>query len=113
MADCGLVAAGCTLVGALEYDPAIAAIYRRNHGDHVRVGDVRAQDWTTWPDCDYLHASPPCPNYSVAKSDRGETADDIAVADAVCGAITTLRPRLFTLENKAITNSRALPEAKT
>lgn len=99
VADYGIRAAGYHIVGAVEYTPAIADIYRRNHGDHVRVGDVRQMDWTMFPACDYLHASPPCPSFSSVNANRGETPDDIAVADAVCSAIATLQPRLFTLEN--------------
>lgn len=40
----GLVEAGLRglvePIGAVEYDPAIADMYRANHGDHVRVAKV-------------------------------------------------------------------------
>ena len=43
-ADIGAHLAGYTPVAANEYDPAIAAVYADNLGDHVRVGDILAQD---------------------------------------------------------------------
>lgn len=99
LADIGLKQAGYTPLWAVEYDAAIADVYARNHGPHVIVGDVRAVEFGALPAPDFLWASPPCPNFSVAKTGRGETEGDLEIADAVARALTTLRPRLFVLEN--------------
>jgi DNA (cytosine-5)-methyltransferase 1 len=99
LADVGLKRAGLTPLWAVEYDPAIASVYAANHGAHVIVGDVRGVDFATLERPDLLWASPPCPNFSVAKTGRGETALDLEIADAVVRAIETLRPTAFVLEN--------------
>lgn len=97
--DIGAMQAGFKVICANEYDPKIVAVYAQNIGNHIRVGDILDQDPHTWPDVDHLHASPPCPNFSIAKVGREETAHDIALSDKVAEFIRTLRPRWFTLEN--------------
>lgn len=98
LADSGLKAAGYTIVRAVEYDAAIAGVYAANHGDHIITADVRDLAFDGWR-ADHLHASPPCPNFSVAKSGGEETPEDTAMAEAVCRALRAIRPRTFTLEN--------------
>lgn len=50
-----------------------------------------------------------CPNFSVAKTGRGETDTDLDLARAVARAIDAQRPRLVTLENvRAYQDSRSL-----
>ena len=98
-ADIGAMAAGYTPVAAIEYDPAIAGVYAANIGDHVRVGDILTQDLRDYPACDLLHASPPCPNFSVAKAGAMESAHDIALAGKVAEFIRVLAPRSVTIEN--------------
>lgn len=97
------VGVGARMVGldhlwGIEYDDAIAQVARAN-GFHTITADVTAVDFAPLPAPDILHASPPCPNFSVAKTNRGETEQDRAIAGAVCAAIETLLPRVFTLEN--------------
>jgi DNA (cytosine-5)-methyltransferase 1 len=48
---------------------------------------------------DVLHASPPCPSFSQAKVGAVETAHDIQLARQTAHFVTTLLPRVFTLEN--------------
>jgi site-specific DNA-cytosine methylase len=89
-------------VAAVEHDPNIASVYEQNHGKHVRVGDVRDVDLADAGPVDYLHASPVCKNFSIAKnidSESGEQPIDLATAEATGRAIRTLQPRMFTLEN--------------
>jgi DNA (cytosine-5)-methyltransferase 1 len=99
LADVGLKRAGLTPLWAVEYDADIASVYAANHGDHIIVSDVRHVDFATLPAPWLLWASPPCPNFSVAKTGRGETETDLEIADAVVRAIETLRPEAFILEN--------------
>jgi len=98
-ADLGAIAAGYTPRWAVEYDAAIAGVYRANLGDHVLVADVCAVDYAALPRVDWLHASPVCTRYSVANAQRGESDLDIETAQATARAIETLAPRHVTIEN--------------
>ena len=93
------MAAGLDTAWAIEYDPKIADVARKNLGDHVITANIIDVDPATLSGVDVLHASPPCPNFSVAKQGGTETAADIALANKVAEYIDVLRPRIFTLEN--------------
>jgi DNA (cytosine-5)-methyltransferase 1 len=86
-------------VHAVEYDPAIAAVYRANHGDHVQVASVCDVDYAAWGALDYLHASPVCKEFSQAKTGGTEGENDIQTALAVVRCLEETQPRVFTLEN--------------
>lgn len=86
-------------VHAVEYDPAIAAVYRQNHGDHVQVAKVEDVDYSLWGQLDYLHASPVCKNASQAKTGGEESDGDLSSAMAVVRCLEATQPRVFTLEN--------------
>jgi DNA (cytosine-5)-methyltransferase 1 len=86
-------------VFAVEFDPKIAAVYEAAHGPHVEVEDVRTVTLPRAGSVDYLHASPVCKSFSVAKREVGERDLDIETARATARAIRRLRPRVFTLEN--------------
>jgi len=97
--EIGAMAAGIQPIWGVEYDAAIAAVYAANIGNHVQVGDILDTNPTDFKRPDVLHASPPCPNFSVAKANGTETPRDIAMAEKVCTFIDVLRPDIFTLEN--------------
>lgn len=100
LVDTGMMQAGHTPIWAVEFDAAIADVYRRNVGDHVIVADVADVDYSQLPGVDWLHASPSCKHASRAnRSGYGETEDDIRCAAAVVRALTAQHPRGFTLEN--------------
>lgn len=97
----GLQQAGYQVVGAVEYDTAIAACYAANVGP-VEVHDLSvapARYFARWAGVDLLQASPPCPNFSRAKTGGYETVLDVRLAGAVCRAVRVIRPRTFLLEN--------------
>lgn len=96
--DIGAIQAGYTSIWGIEYDDKIAAVARSNNLP-VITADVIEVDFSNYERPNHLHASPPCPNFSVAKKGAKETERDIAMAKSVCRAITTLRPDTFTLEN--------------
>jgi DNA (cytosine-5)-methyltransferase 1 len=98
-ADIGAIAAGFAPLWAVEYDAAIAGVYRANLGDHIIVDDVCNVDYATLPRVDWLHASPVCTRYSVANSQRGESDLDIVTAQATARAIESAQPRYVTIEN--------------
>ena len=87
------------LVGAVEYDAKIAAVYRQNHGDHIRVASVCDVDYREYGYVDYIHASPACKEYSQAKTNGAERGIDIETAQATARAIETLTPSYVTIEN--------------
>jgi DNA (cytosine-5)-methyltransferase 1 len=92
--------AGLEVVGTVEMDPAIAAIHKANfpYAD-CRVANVLDIDPSTLPDFDFFWSSNPCPNFSTAKQNGGETELDIALAQSVANVIQHKRPRYFALEN--------------
>jgi DNA (cytosine-5)-methyltransferase 1 len=97
--DIGAKAAGLTIVWAIENDASIAESYRTNLGDHVFVDDILAIDPASMAPVEVLHASPPCPNFSVANANGSETDLDIALADKIGEFIKVLLPNYVTLEN--------------
>lgn len=97
--DIGAVEAGAEPVFAVEYDPAIAGVYRANFGDHVTVASVLDLVISQQSHVDLFHVSPPCPNFSPAKANAKEAANDIAMANKIAEYITFHKPLFFTLEN--------------
>lgn len=96
--DLGAHAAGFTSAWGIEYDADIAAVAQAN-GLPVTVADILECDPFDFEPVDVLHASPPCPNFSVAKAGAEETEHDIAMGRKVAEFVDVLRPSLFTLEN--------------
>src|SRR3569833_2663558 len=80
----GAQMAGFRPIWAVEYVRAIAEVYEMNLGYHVRVAKVQDVDPHKLEPVDLRCASPVCMNFSAAKSDGIEDADDIASAEAVC-----------------------------
>lgn len=99
LADVGAKAAVFELVAANEMDSKIAEVYRVNHGDHIRVGNILDEDPQDYPDTDLLHASPVCTNASNANPSGEESELDIATAEKTAEFIKAMKPRWFTLEN--------------
>ena len=95
---------------AVEYDAKIAAVYRANNGDNIYVDDVRNVDIDPHKGkVEYFHASPVCKSYSNANNDQGEKPLDIETARATAEAISTLQPKVITVENVArYKNSEAI-----
>lgn len=99
LVEAGAVAAGYEPVGAVEFDPAIAAVYAANHGDHVRVSPVEDVDYRPWAGVYAVWASPSCKNASVANANAGEAPEDYAAAAAIVRCLRETRPQVFVLEN--------------
>jgi DNA (cytosine-5)-methyltransferase 1 len=53
---------------AVELDAGLAAIYRRNYGDHIRVCDIA--EVTSFPAADVVIGGPPCQGFSRLGRDR-------------------------------------------
>lgn len=101
LADIGAMQAGYELLWGVEYDPAIAAVANANlpHHDHVYVASVVGFDWDAVECPDHLHMSPPCQDFSVAKTSGKVSNDNDTLADACIEALRTLQPSTVTIEN--------------
>ena len=94
----GARAAGLKHLWGIEINDAVARV-ARNNSFNVKTADILEVRAGDYPVPTVLHASPPCPNFSVAKRGRQESDGDLALAEATARFIRVLRPRFFTLEN--------------
>ena len=94
----GMAAAGLTPIWSIEIDPDIAAAAQKNLDHKIIVEDILNVDPSTVERVQWLHASPPCPSFSVA-SQSEETETDMALADKISQFISVHQPSVFTLEN--------------
>jgi DNA (cytosine-5)-methyltransferase 1 len=99
LADIGAKQAGYSLLWGVELDPTIAAVAQQNLGHPVYPASVVEMDWATLERPDHLHMSPPCQDFSVAKSTGKISNDNDALAQACTDAIKALEPSTVTLEN--------------
>jgi len=97
-ADIGLSGSGLDVKWGLEHDEEIAKVARDN-GLNIHTADVTEVNPSWYERVDVLHASPPCPNFSVAKTGGEETDEDVSLAEATVRFIRGIDPQLFTLEN--------------
>ncbi len=88
-----------TPIWAIEYDPEIADLYRRNISPNIIVENIFDIDPRSLDSPNLLLISPPCPSFSAAKVGRIETDNDRALADKICEFITTLYPEEILIEN--------------
>jgi DNA (cytosine-5)-methyltransferase 1 len=104
LADVGLRAAGLDHAWGVELDPARVAVARAN-GLDVMCADVLAVDAASLERVDWLHASPPCTEYSQANRAAGTretgrgTDMDLRLALAVGDVARELRPAWVSVEN--------------
>ena len=103
-ATLGAIAAGLNPIWGIEKDKKIATVAYLNCGKHaVYVKDIRDLPdvfWENQQHPDWLHASPPCVNASLANNGT-ETQEDMELAEAICRAVSILKPKYFSLENVA------------
>jgi DNA (cytosine-5)-methyltransferase 1 len=97
-ADLGAIAAGMEPVWGVEYNKKIWEVASRNL-PNLHCLDVLQTLPCRFPAPDWLHASPPCTNFSPAKSNRAEAALDLAYSAQITEFICALKPDFFSLEN--------------
>jgi DNA (cytosine-5)-methyltransferase 1 len=97
-ADQGAKQAGLQHLWGVEKEDKWAAIARLNNFN-VITADLLRFNWDGCDRPDFLSASPPCQNASVANPNAGETELDIQLSMVVAGAIHRFKPDVFTLEN--------------
>lgn len=101
LADIGAMQAGYELAWGIELDEAISAIANQNlnHRDKVYTASVIGFDWASVERVDHLHMSPPCQDFSAAKTTGKKANPNGEIADACIEAIKALMPGSVTLEN--------------
>jgi DNA (cytosine-5)-methyltransferase 1 len=105
--DSGMVAAGYRSIGGIEYHAPAADIYDLNHATPVTRANIL--DIDRIPTVDLLWISPPCPAFSIANPNRGETPKDIALARHIIKLAIESRPRSIAIENvRGYINSQSL-----
>jgi DNA (cytosine-5)-methyltransferase 1 len=72
----GAKSIGLKPVFGFEFHQKYADIYKKGHGDHITIGDVRTADKSNLATVDVLFSSPPCQNYSVAKHNKDDEKAD-------------------------------------
>jgi len=83
----------------VEIDPAIAEIAQSNLNHDIRVQSVLDCNPYHFEKPDVLWVSPPCTNFSVAKTDGKETELDRQLAIKIVDFLKVLKPQTFILEN--------------
>lgn len=83
----------------IDIDQTCFDIRRINGFNGVVMNDVANVFAYTLDKPDILHASPPCPNFSVANKDATETLRDQMNGVTVADFLISLKPKYFTLEN--------------
>lgn len=97
--DIGAKEAGIEPTWGIELDAKIAEVAQANLEHRVYVRNILDCDPFDFDAVDILHASPPCPNFSIANANGDETELDIALGRKVAEFIRALCPPVFTLEN--------------
>ncbi len=70
--DLGLIQAGHTIIWANDSDPDAVATYRKNIGQHTRLGPIEEVDSSEIPDCEVVVGGFPCQGFSQANLLRFE-----------------------------------------
>lgn len=98
-ADIGAMQAGLKPIWGIEYIPEIANVCHENLGHEVICQSILDVDPATLKSPYWLHMSPPCPNFSVAKADAVETENDLALAYKMVEFVHVMQPAVISVEN--------------
>jgi len=99
LADIGAMQADLEPIWGVEIDPAIAEVAQSNLHHDIRVQSVLDCNPYHFEKPDVLWVSPPCTNFSVAKTDGKETELDRQLATKIVDFLKVLKPQTFILEN--------------
>lgn len=100
LVEVGAKEKGYEVISAIEYDPELAEVYRVNHGDHVRVEDIRKSNPKKFERPDVFWASPSCKGFSEADARRGNKHHpDNALGLEIPKFIKYLKPDWVFIEN--------------
>lgn len=102
LADIGALNAGFDLCWGVEIDPEIASVatYNLKHSRKVFSSSIVGFNWSNVERPDHLHLSPPCQDFSAAKTKAFPIRNDNdTLADNCIAALKVLQPKTITLEN--------------
>ena len=98
--EAGAVGAGLMPIWAIESDKEIATVFRQNHQCRLIEKDVRDVNPDGLDSPNVLWCSPPCQNWSIARSNRKlKQKEDAEIAMSIIPFLTMLKPEFFILEN--------------
>lgn len=98
-ADIGSISAEFQPIWAIENDPDIAGVYATNIGHQPIVRSVADVNPNSLERPDVLWASPPCQEWSVARSKSLPKRVDADIGYSIIPFLKTLQPKIFILEN--------------
>lgn len=98
-ADIGAAVAQLQPIWAIENDPDIASVYAANLGHQPIVKSVADVNPNSLDRPDVLWASPPCQEWSVARSKSLPKRVDADIGFSVIPFLKILQPKIFILEN--------------
>lgn len=84
---------------AIDKDVEAVKAYRRNIGSHVICADLGQIDPHSLLPVDVLFASPPCQQWSAARSSSAPKREDAEIGIVLCRYLEALRPKYVFLEN--------------
>lgn len=98
----GFVRAGFRPIFAVEIDSHASATYRRNFGDHLHEGDIRAI--AEFPVADIVVGGPPCQGFSrLGKQTHGRPTEKSFEGNALWAdymrCVEQAQPKVFVVEN--------------
>jgi DNA (cytosine-5)-methyltransferase 1 len=97
--DLGLAVAGHEIVWANDDDPDCVNTYRRNLGDHIVLGDIRAISSAEMPSCDLVVGGFPCQGFSLANMRRTPDDERNVLYREFVRVVADKRPAFFLAEN--------------
>lgn len=87
------------IIWANEINPAAAACYRYNVGSHIVVDDIENIAIEQIPFADVFVGGPPCQEFSLAGTNRGETGTKGRLVWRYEEIVRAKRPKAFIMEN--------------
>jgi DNA (cytosine-5)-methyltransferase 1 len=94
----GAIEAGYSPIGAVDNNRDACAHYRQNIGA-IECANLMQIEPSEFDKPDLLMASPPCPNFSLAKVGAREGVIDLALSNRVSYYIRKLKPKAILIEN--------------
>ncbi|PSB48525.1 hypothetical protein C7B80_05575 [Cyanosarcina cf. burmensis CCALA 770] len=84
---------------AIDKDPEAVKVYRRNISSDAICADLTQIDPYSLSPVDVLFASPPCQQWSVARSSCAPQREDAEIGIVLCRYLEALKPKYLFLEN--------------
>jgi len=95
----GMTLAGYKIVKAYDFNAQAITAYKKNLGDHAEQADLSTKDPHEFPDTDGLFGGPPCQDYSLAGSGKGEEGERGKLVWQYKDTLRIKQPKFFVFEN--------------